>query len=330
MGEQISVKDKKILYELDSNARQPISSIAKKVGLKKETVSYRIKRMRKTGLIGKYFTVIDTYKLGYTMCTLFLRFNNISLEKEAELIKFLRARKCVGAIANIHGAFDLAIRIWVKSLQELQRVIDHIIYNYGTFLSDKYLSIANVMHPLKKRFLYQCFDVPGYTIGKDTTPVRPDKTDMRILSLLNRSARITNASIAKILNLTPNAVKYRINKLQKAGIILGYKIGISSKMLGYQRYKVFLLLQNITKKDKQRLIELLKTDPNTNEVIDSIGRYDLEFEIDLRDSTQLNRFLRKLRSEFPQMIGHFEVMLVYRKTDMNYLPMLEYKEEATK
>ena len=63
--EKIDVKDRKILYELDFDSRQPFSKIGKKVGLHKNVVIYRIKRLQERGIIRNFYTVIDSFKLGY-------------------------------------------------------------------------------------------------------------------------------------------------------------------------------------------------------------------------------------------------------------------------
>ena len=40
--DKLDLKDKKILYELDLNARQTDNQIAKKVGMSRDSVRYRI------------------------------------------------------------------------------------------------------------------------------------------------------------------------------------------------------------------------------------------------------------------------------------------------
>ena len=62
-----------ILSELDMDARQPISAIAKKVGLSKEVVNYRIKQLEKKKVIREYYTVLNITKLGLIFCRLFMR-----------------------------------------------------------------------------------------------------------------------------------------------------------------------------------------------------------------------------------------------------------------
>ena len=61
----IDLKDRKILYELDFDSRQSYRSIGKKVGLSKDIVASRVKKLEEDGIIKKYYTVIDYSKLGY-------------------------------------------------------------------------------------------------------------------------------------------------------------------------------------------------------------------------------------------------------------------------
>ena len=56
---KLDLKERKILYELDNNSRQSFTKIGKKVGLHKNVVAYRIKRMKKIGVIRFFYTVID-------------------------------------------------------------------------------------------------------------------------------------------------------------------------------------------------------------------------------------------------------------------------------
>ena len=57
--EDIDLKDRKILYELDVDSRQSNAEIARKVGLSKQVVGFRIKRLVKEGLISWFYSIFD-------------------------------------------------------------------------------------------------------------------------------------------------------------------------------------------------------------------------------------------------------------------------------
>ena len=68
----VNEKDKLILFELLQDCKQPISKIAKTVGLPQQTTSRRITNMEKEGMIKKYTIDVDYHKLGFDKHSLYL------------------------------------------------------------------------------------------------------------------------------------------------------------------------------------------------------------------------------------------------------------------
>mgnify|MGYP001567171561 FL=1 len=56
--------DRKILLELDTKARSSFNEIAKKLGIGKNNVQYRVKRLMEDGIIKKFVTQFSLGKLG--------------------------------------------------------------------------------------------------------------------------------------------------------------------------------------------------------------------------------------------------------------------------
>jgi len=73
---KIDLKDRKILTLLDENSRLSNSQIAKKVGLSKPAVEYRLNRFEKNNLILSHYVVIDFTKLGYSQYKIYFKFQN--------------------------------------------------------------------------------------------------------------------------------------------------------------------------------------------------------------------------------------------------------------
>ena len=63
--EKLDLKDRKILYELDIDSRQSFSKLSKKVGLHKDVVAYRVKKLQEREIIKNFYTELNGYKLGY-------------------------------------------------------------------------------------------------------------------------------------------------------------------------------------------------------------------------------------------------------------------------
>jgi len=60
-----------------------------------------------------------------------------------------------------------------------------------------------------------------------------DDTDAEILALLQAHGRISNAEIARQIEMAPSAVLERIRKLEERGIIRGYFAQLDAQRLGY-------------------------------------------------------------------------------------------------
>ena len=73
MKEKLDKIDMRLLYELDCNARQSETALAKKVGRSRETVRYRIAQLEKREIITGYATWLNVSKLGYQAYKMYLK-----------------------------------------------------------------------------------------------------------------------------------------------------------------------------------------------------------------------------------------------------------------
>ena len=85
---KLDVKDRKILYNLDLNSRQSFSQVGKKVGLPKNTVGYRVKKLEEEGIIRNFYTVVDIYNLGYIIMRFHYKFQYTTPKIEEEIVDY--------------------------------------------------------------------------------------------------------------------------------------------------------------------------------------------------------------------------------------------------
>ena len=318
MGVKLTVKDKRILFELDSNSRQTISEIAKKAGLSRDIVNYRISQLVKKGVIGGFYTVIDISKLGYLFCRIFLRFQKIDPKKEDEIIQYCKQTPSIGWLYTIDNRWNLVFAVYVKNIHELEQLYDNLNYRYGDYLAERNVSIATEIHHFRHNYLFGTTDFSERVLGGPETE-KADNVDMRLLRVLSNDARLPMLEIAKKVGLTPNAVKYRMKRLIKNNVILGFRAKIDTKMLGYEHYKVFLFLENTTKKLMVKLNTFLRFHPNVVYITKAIGTSDLEFEAMLHNRNELHELMKGLRVKFSDILRDYETMLLFEEVMIGYL-----------
>ena len=59
-----------------------------------------------------------------------------------------------------------------------------------------------------------------------------DRTDLRILAVLQGEGRITNAELAERVNLSPSACLRRLQRLESEGVLTGYTAQVDPQAIG--------------------------------------------------------------------------------------------------
>ena len=244
---KLDIKDKKILYELDTNSRQSIPQLSKKVGLHRNAVRYRIKRLEKQGIITTFYTVIDSYKLGYMVLKFYTAYQNATSTIKKEIVNYLVKSKITWLVSSVEGEFDLDVIFWIKNMNQFYSYWNKTLNKYGKYLRDQVLYYQ--IQAISYRPSYLLFDKrkpdnEKCEITGNESTIQIDDLDYRLLYLLSSDARLSIVNITKKLGITTNIARYRIKKLIKLDIIQGFRINIDISKFGYQNVKVDLFLNN--------------------------------------------------------------------------------------
>src|SRR3989338_5126903 len=181
MGSKIKLdlKDKKLLYYYSKNFRIPLNELGKKVELSKDSARYRIKRMEDSGIIYKRKAIIDPVRSGHELIEVFLRFQNLTLEKEKELINYFINNKQVLVVYPLKGFYDLKILIDAKNMIQFDRTMSEIRNYCGDILADS----MYLIEAFELKFTELC---EGYFEGLNLKKESYDKKDSSFEYYLQR------------------------------------------------------------------------------------------------------------------------------------------------
>ncbi|WP_448581042.1 Lrp/AsnC family transcriptional regulator [Thermaurantiacus sp.] len=102
-----------------------------------------------------------------------------------------------------------------------------------------------------------------------------DRIDRRILAILEREGRITNAALAERVALSPSACLARVRRLERAGIITGYGARVDGSRLGPGLTLVAeVSLSRHEPADFRQVETLFRDDPRVLEAAEISGRSD--------------------------------------------------------
>jgi len=296
MSVNLDLKDKRILSELDLNARQPNSQIAKKVGLSKDSVGYRIKQLENKGILSGYRTIINLRKLGFVQYRVVLRLIDVNSKLFNDLISFLKREEPVWVIGKNEGEWDLAFVYVSKDTVDFYSFFERFNSKFRRLVKDKLITELLKYDELRRSYLGDNAPLVYKKSNLITDKVLVDDIDISILNILSIDARIKLIDLANKLELSSMLVHQRIKKLEKKRVIIDYKADINVLALGRDYYGIKINLSDYS--EKEGILAKVHSFPTTTALIYSVGGYDIEFDVELLGTKEYHELIDLLRNEF--------------------------------
>jgi len=317
---KLDLKDRKILYELDSNCRQTCSQIGKKVGLSSEVVNYRIKKLEDEKIITQYQVAFDLSKLGIMQFKILLSFQHMNSETMDKIVKKLNANKNVKWIVSCNGSWDLMIALEAESISEIDELKNEILSAFENYIDKKAISICASGFVYNRDYL---IDKKSYNrtriLVSGEKKEKLDKIDLEILKNLAEDARKPIVDIATELKTSARVVNYRMRQLVKEKIITGFRIAINYEKLGIKFYKTFFYLDNPKKERIEKIAEYFASNKNIIHNLHVVGNWDFEPEFEVFSNLEFNSLLRDIKDKFSDIIKNIDIVTIEKEHKFVYL-----------
>ena len=127
-----------------------------------------------------------------------------------------------------------------------------------------------------------------------------EELDISILQILQTDARISNAELARRINLSPPATLARVRRLEESGYIDGYAAFVNHRQAGYDMLcfvSVSLQLHDIEQVTGFR--DAVRKIPEVLECHHVTGDYDYLLKIVARNTQDLENFLLRKLTPIP-------------------------------
>lgn len=134
------------------------------------------------------------------------------------------------------------------------------------------------------------------------TEIILDKTDLSILRLMQGNARITNADIARELEMAPSAVLERVKKLEQKQVILQYTARINPVAIN-QKLLAFISMKSSEGMGSNNTAKELAKIPEVQEVHHIAGEDCYLVKVRTADSASLMQLMRNTFSKIPNILS---------------------------
>ncbi len=317
---KLDLKDRKILYEIDRNCRQSNAQIAKKVGLSKQVVNYRINKLQKQNVIQKYVAQLNIPKFGFLSYKVMLQLQNANPEKEQEIIKHIQNNPNVHWFVSCFGKWDLIFAFSSKTIIEFNKNLNNLLKPFGLFVKDKEILLITDLYHFTRSYLINKKEKEFSHFGGEPEKIKSDDIDLEIIKTFSENARENIVNIAEKLNTTIDIIRYRIKKLTDNKIVQSFRAIINRELLGYQYWNILIKTKNLTDEKEKQLIFYLKETSNIIFASKYMDDFTFGFELEIKNIEELNKILMDFRYKFSDVIETYETILFFKEHKVHYLP----------
>ncbi len=130
--------------------------------------------------------------------------------------------------------------------------------------------------------------------------IKLDAVDRKLLNHLQENARITNAELARRVDLSPPGLQKRVRKLEEAGIIDQYATILNPGMVGYDML-CFVQITLVRHKSEflRNFMHVVQDIPEVLEAYHITGEYDYLLKVVIRNRKHLEEFILETLSPLP-------------------------------
>jgi Lrp/AsnC family transcriptional regulator, leucine-responsive regulatory protein len=158
-------------------------------------------------------------------------------------------------------------------------------------------------------------------------PIKLDLTDRKILYELDLNGRATSSEIGKKIKLSKQAIKERINHLEKSGVIKQYFALIDIHRMGYTFYRLDLRFQNLTEKKEKEIIDYILKLPKVIWVAEIHGKWDLAVVLLTKDIVEIDNNIKTISWKFSKYIQEQSFCVATTHTRYKYGFLLDKDKE---
>jgi DNA-binding Lrp family transcriptional regulator len=314
--------DKSLLSALDLGPRIGMKPLAEQLDRSQQVLDYRLRTLQKRSFIQGFYPVIDSFRLGYRYCRLFVQLSDLSPARVKAIRVFASKRPAVLWCYRMEGDFNLVLVFWTKSLEEFERLTTEFLALAGTVaLAYNQSQVYQLNHyPIAQVLLQQphkplCIEESGEAIEIDTL-------DREILRSLSVDARQPFSALAKRCKTSDKVAAYRISRLEDRGIIRGYRPLLAWDAAGCLYFKLFLRLDLSKPKIIEKVHTFVSTNPELLYTVRGVGAPgDVDLEVVVATYSDLFAYVDRLRARFPgaiRSLSHYHFTECFK---VNYFPV---------
>ena len=328
-------RDIDIISILSENSRTNNSIIAKKVKLSNDSIKNRIDKLIEKGIIKSYRMNINYSYLGLLEYDIYFKLKNYNEVELNIILKYLNENKYVTWIGTCFGNYDLRVSIIVKENKQVKEFINEFESKFSKYYQDSKIVFLIEKYKINQNKIISNFfnvKLTPFELKKQTfienviqnenKILKLEEIERKILIELNKKPNSSLVEISKKVNLTPEAVKYRITELQNKKIIKSFSIILDGNKLN-KIWAVFLFKLN--NDNTKEILHYIQNIDNVSAFVQIMGNWNYSISVFANNVQEIHNILMGFRNKFPNNIKEYELLLIFETYKYPNIPKIIFE-----
>ncbi len=305
--------DIKILEKLDENIRAGNKEIADALGVQRQIVDYRIKRMETNGTIIGYRMLGNTTKLGYQYRRVHIKLRSVTTGEKQQILKKLVQHERTVWLVECDGVYDILWGGIAKSIEEFQKVLFEFLSSYNNAIySYEIVQFIEMTVPSRDFSGTRHERTIKGSIAGTFEPEKITAIDKKIINELAKNGRLSALKIAKNVGERPEVVNYHIKQIMKKGILFS-NIQFGYNVFGFELYKTLIYLKNPVRKRIEEFKKFARSYPRVWDIIESSGKWQIELDIESKGHADYYEIMDAIQNRFSDIILYYDTLYIRKE-----------------
>ena len=227
-----------------------------------------------------------------------------------------------GQILNCDGRWQLIYGFFAKNVFQLNEELKKFNTLFGDYIKENEKIIHLGSHHYFRGYLINKELIrteEPFLGGHEEEIIKLDKTNLELLNLLRFNARINLIELTKKLKISLDQLRYKLKKLSKEQIIIGYWLNLNPEKINLHFYRILLKLKNFDNQTEKRFLYFLNEHKNIIRANNIFGSWDfiIDLEINAKD---FRNFIYLLTNTFSDQIQEYETLMIYDELQFTFSP----------
>lgn len=316
----LNEKQRRIVSSVQLQAQAPVSAIARETGYREHTVRYCLEDLKSRGILDG-FAFINPYPLGYTQYRIYFSRTPETKVSKQKLLEALVSSPRTAWVAEFGGDFQYGVSLYAKRITEVDTFFSDLSAKCGGKFYEKSFALPVSWTSYRCKYLSSHKSaVECLSGGGNAAEASIDELDHRILRAISGPAVASRVKIARELGIPVTTLDYRIKRLEKRGVIVGYAYRVNARACGLQMFALMVYTRNPSPEFTTQISRFAAEHPHVTNFTHCMGSWDYELRIEVPEAREASGISQELHDRFGDNVSNVKILTSFETLKASTYP----------